>query len=176
MLPRSLLGELLGRDEVEVKAVVEVVAVVGDLVGEIGDLRFERRHGVALAAWLRRIVKARMLLQAFEHFKGKIQPREPRVNLLDRLHDAQALAVVIEAAVPLHQRIEQLLAAVAHGRVPEVVRERDGLGQVFIQPEGAGDRAADRGDLHGVGEPGAQMVAGAIQKDLRLVLEPPEGS
>ena len=59
--------------------------------------------------------------------------------------------------------------------MPEVVRERDGFGQVFIQPERAGDRAADRGDLDGVREPRAQVVAGAVEKDLRLVLEPPEG-
>ena len=36
-------GDLLGIDEIEVQAVVKVVAVLGDLIGEIRDLRFQRR-------------------------------------------------------------------------------------------------------------------------------------
>ena len=35
--------KLLERDQAGAQAVVEIVVVVGDLVGEIGDLRFERR-------------------------------------------------------------------------------------------------------------------------------------
>ena len=37
----DVFGKLLFRQQPGVQAVVEVVAVIGDLVGEVGDLRFE---------------------------------------------------------------------------------------------------------------------------------------
>ena len=178
VLPRGLLGELLGRDEVEVEAVVEVVAVVGDLVGEVGDLRFERGAGKLPAISLRgrrRVVEFGVLLQTLAHFPREIQAGKARVFLLDEFDDAEALAVVLEAAVVAHQAVQQLLAAVAERRMPEVVGERDGFGEVFIQPQRAGDGAADGRHLDGVGQARAEVVAGAVEKDLRLVLEPPEG-
>ncbi len=58
----------------------------------------------------------------------------------------------------------------------EVMRERDGLGQIGVQPERAGDVARDGGDFHRVREPRAEMVAGAVEKNLRLVFEPAEGA
>ncbi len=58
----------------------------------------------------------------------------------------------------------------------EVVRQRDGLGQVLIQPQRAGDVARDGGHLHRVREPRAEVIAGAVEKNLGLVFEPAEGA
>ncbi len=58
----------------------------------------------------------------------------------------------------------------------EVVRERDGLGQVRVQPQRAGDVARDGGDFDRVREARAEMIAGAVEKNLRLVFEPAEGA
>ena len=89
-------------------------------------------------------------------------------------HDAQALRVVVEAANGLHRLVQRVLAGVAEGRVAEVVGQRDGLDQVFVQVERAGQRARDLRHLQAVRQPRAVMVALVIDEDLRLMDEPPE--
>jgi hypothetical protein len=67
-----------------------------------------------------------------------------------------------------------VLASVAERRVPEVVPERDRLGQVLVQVQAPRDRPRDLHDLHGVGQPGPVMIAERGDEDLRLVLQPAE--
>ena len=54
VLPDLELLELLGSDELEIESVVQIVAVIGNLVGQIGDLRFQRWAGVSLVGARRR--------------------------------------------------------------------------------------------------------------------------
>src|SRR5437870_601428 len=49
--------------------------------------------------------------------------------------------------------------------------EGDGLGQVFIQAQGAADVSRNGGNFHRMGQPRAQMIAGAVEKDLRFVFQ-----
>src|SRR5439155_9155728 len=88
------------------------------------------------------------------------------------LDHAQALAVVLKPAVIFHQLVQYHLAFVPERGVTEVVRQRDGLRQVFVKFERAGDVAGDGGDFHRVRQPRAQMVASAVEEDLRFVFEP----
>ena len=110
--------------------------------------------------------------QSLADFPRQIQPGKTGVFLLQFLDDPQALAIVLKPAVVLHQFIEDHLALMAEGRVPQIVRQRDGFGQVFIQLQGTGDVAGDGGDFHRMRQPCAQMVARAVQEHLRLVFEP----
>lgn len=126
-----------------------------NLVGEIRDLRLERRMRCALRAGLRTFVKTRVLLQSLAHLVAEIQAGKFRVAQLDHVHDAQALLIVIEAAVLVHQLVERLLARVPKGRMPEVVRERDHFGEILIQPERTRDGARDVRDFKSVREPRA---------------------
>ena len=71
--------------------------------------------------------------------------------------------------------VERPLPRVAEGRVAQVVAQRDGLGQILIEPQRAGYGPGDARDLEGVGQAGAVVVALRLQKDLGLVLEAPEG-
>ena len=64
----------------------------------------------------------------------------------------------------------------AKRRVSEIVRQRQGLRQIFVEAEGAGDRAGDLRDFEAVGQAGPVMVALVIDEDLCLVLEAPEGA
>jgi hypothetical protein len=43
------------------------------------------------------------------------------------------LQVVLEAAVPFHALVQGILAGVAERRVAEVVGQRNGLDEVFVQ-------------------------------------------
>ena len=54
--------------------------------------------------------------------------------------------------------------------VTEIVREADGLGEVLVEAERAGDRAGDLRHFEAVGQPRAVVVALVIDEDLGLVL------
>ncbi len=117
-----------------------------------------------------------MLVQALEDLEGEIEAGKFRVFRLDQLDDAKALVIVIEAAVGAHEAVEFGFAGMAEGGVAEIVGEGDGLGEVLIEGEGPRDGAGDGGDLDGMGEPGAEVIAGAAEEDLGLVLEAAEGA
>ena len=82
---------------------------------------------------------------------------------------------MVEAAVVGEQAVEGFLARVAEGRMAEVVGEGDGFGEIFVEAERAGERAADGRDFHRVGEARAVVVAGAVEEDLGFVFEAAEG-
>ena len=56
--------------------------------------------------------------------------------------------------------------------MPEIVRERDRFREIFVQSQSARDRATDRRDFDRMRQARAQMIARAIEKNLRLVFEP----
>src|SRR5262249_38428557 len=55
-------------------------------------------------------------------------------------------------------------------RVPKIVRESDRFSEIFIQAQCASNCPANGCHFNRMCQPSAQMVAGPIQKDLRLVL------
>ena len=70
--------------------------------------------------------------------------------------------------------VERVLAGVAERRVARVVSEPDRLGQVLVQPQRPGDDARDRRRLERVRDPRPVVVAGGVDEDLRLALQPAE--
>jgi len=81
---------------------------------------------------------------------------------------------VIEAATRGKTAIERSLTGVTEGRMAEVVRERERLGQILIEAERAGERASDLGDLEGMGQASTEVIALVKDEDLGLVREAPE--
>src|SRR5256886_9890859 len=122
------------------------------------------------------IVAGKVLGQTLAHFPGKVQSGEAGIFLLQLLDHAQALAVVLKPAVVFHQLVQYHLAFVPERGVAEVVRQRDGLRQVFVELERSGDVAGDGGDFYRVRQPRAQMVAAAVQEDLGFIFEPAKGA
>ena len=72
------------------------------------------------------------------------------------------------------QPVEDLLAAMPEGRVPEVMSERDGARQMDIQSQSLGNRRADRLDVQDVLHAGADMIVFHVGEYLCLVLESSE--
>jgi hypothetical protein len=58
--------------------------------------------------------------------------------------------------------------------VSQIVPERDGLGQILVQPQCAGDRARDVTDVERVGESHPVVIAFRREEHLGLVLETAE--
>ena len=81
--------------------------------------------------------------------KHQVQAVEGAVALLQRIDHAQRLQIVLEAAMVLHAGVERILARVTEGRMAEVVRERDGLDQVFVQAAGCAQSSARSGRPRG---------------------------
>src|SRR5437868_4037195 len=77
-----------------------------------------------------------------------------------------------KAARARHLGVERLFARMPKGRVAEIVRQRQGLGEVLVEPQHAGDGAGDLRHFEAVGQARPVMVALVIDKDLRLVLQP----
>ena len=89
----------------------------------------------------------------------------------------QRLLVVAEvAAVRSRERgVERRLSpACPNGVWPGVVAEPDRLDEILVQPQGARDDPGDAGRLERVRHPRAVVVAGRVDEDLRLALQPPE--
>ena len=106
------------RDDAGADGVVDIVVEVGDAVRHGDDLALERGRRAA----------ALVVQDAVAHLEGQV---EPLPAVFQKAHHAQALHVVLKAA--RHELREHVLAAVAKGRVPEVVPERDGLRQILVE-------------------------------------------
>ena len=178
------------------QAVVEVVRIIGDIVGDRRRLRLEARIGCKLEAPARVIFEDRrrhaaqsiaaerpavlaeertiVLDEPFERFPDEIEPVEIGIAALELGHDAQRLRIVVEAAEGRHAGFEDVFARMSERRVAEIVGERQSLGQIVVEPERAGERAGDLGHLDRMRQPGPVMIALVRHEDLRLVGEAPE--
>ena len=191
-------GEVVDREQPGAQPVVDVMGIVGDVVGQRRRLRLAAGEGRELQILLGGVVEDRerhagsgvarrraavgpeqravVLDQALERLPGEVQPVERGVAPLEPGHEAKRLGVVVEAAERRHAVGERVLAGVAEGRVAEVVRQRQRLGEILVEAERAGERAGDLADLDRMGEPGAVVVALVEDEDLGLVLEAAEGA
>ena len=174
--------QLLHADQTRAHAVVDIMGVVRNLVGQIAQLGFERRllaaqktlgnaAGLALLYALGVGVRA-VLENAFACLESEIQAVEAGVTLFEPVDHAQALQVVLEAAPLAHAFIERILARVAERRMTQVVRQADGFNQVFVEPQRARDRTAQLRDFERMREPRAKQIALVVQEHLGLVDQP----
>ncbi len=150
-----------GFDQATFEGVFEIVATVSDFVGEIDGLGFERGLGFG----------ARLGVKTLADFVGEVEAIEFRVFDLELFDDAEALVTPTEAAGILHELVESVFDGMAKGGMAEVSGEGDGLGEVFVEAEGAAEGAGEGGDLNGMGEAGTDVVAGTVQWDLGFVFE-----
>src|SRR5438270_1989884 len=99
------------------------------------------------------------------------------ITLLEVLDDTQRVDIVVEAAaVALEAAVERALTGVSEGRMADVVNQRQGLGQIFVQAKCSGDGPGDLRNLDGVGQAAAKMIGRAAGKYLRLPRQAAEGT
>ncbi len=133
--------EIVHREQLGAQPVLDVVVVVGDIVGDGGNLRLGPGEGVeteivdfdvfgdgprqrlVLLFLLRPRPDQRTVVldHAFQGFPGQVQAVEFRITLFQPGDDAQRLGVVIEAAIGRHDFFQRILAGVTEGRVAEIV-------------------------------------------------------
>ena len=112
--------------------IIHIVVEIGDLVGKPHHTAFECRGMTA----------GPVVADAVTYLKGKIQPL---TVLFQDLHHTDGLFAVDKprGAEPVQDR----LAAVPEGRMPEVMPERDRLRQVLVETKSLCDRPRDLRDL-----------------------------
>ncbi len=175
-LPELEVGAVGRGDHAGAQAVIKVVGGVGQFVGGVGDLRFQVAAQLGVEGFcVGDVVLSFVLDDTFANLPGEVEAGEVGIALFELGDDAQRLAIVIEAAMLAHQRVERGLAGMAEGGVAKIVCQADDLDEVFIGAQGTGYSASDLGDLEGVGEPRAEVIALEVDEDLGLIFKPAEG-
>ena len=183
------LGQLVQSEDTRRQPVIDVVVVVGDIVGDRRDLRFGRGPGPQ--AKIERAVeiddrlprrplqhagcRAVVLDDPFQGLPGQVQAVESGVAPFETGQHSEGLDVVVEPAPALHPRLQHILSRMAERRVAEIMAKADGLGEIGVETQRPGQRPRDLRHLKRMGQPGAEMVALVGYEDLGLLLQPPEG-
>ena len=170
---------------------------VGDVVGEVHDLRFEaasaRGRALAhpgedaqivavdavLARGLHRIgalpLRPGVLADRIEGRAGEVEARglaafsdDLRFEPRDQ---SERLGVALESPAVGGEIVEDAFAVVPEGRVAEVVAQAGGVDDVGVGSELFAEFAPDLGDFEGVGEAGADEVVGGGPQDLGLLAQ-----
>ncbi len=77
--------------------------------------------------------RAVVLHRTLERLPGEVQAVEIGIAPLQPRQHAKSLIVVREAAPRLDRRIERFLAGMAEGRMAEIVRQSERLGEIFVE-------------------------------------------
>jgi hypothetical protein len=84
--------------------------------------------------------------------------------------------VVETFAEAFHFAVQRFLSGVGERRVPDIVSQRQGFGEILVQSKDVGQGARDLGDFDGMGQAIAEMIGQAGSEDLGLSLKPAEGT
>jgi hypothetical protein len=171
--------QLLERDQPGAQSIVHVVIVVSDFVGQIADLRFHRGlratdETFAQFAQPASVFRGTMLDDAFACLETQVKPLEGRVTLLEQVHRAQTLQIVLEPAVVAHAIVERVLSGVTKRGVSQVVRKRNRFNQILVELQGTRYPACNLRNLEAVCQTRTEQVALMIDEDLGLVFKAPE--
>ena len=127
--------------------------VVGNFIGQIAQLRFQaglgmlqkpQRHTIWLEGFKVTCMVGRAVLQnALTRLERQIESVKLRVTLLQLINHAQALQVVLKAAKRRHAVVQRVLPGMAKRRVTEIMRQRNGFNQVFVELQRTRNRAPE---------------------------------
>ena len=106
----------------------------------------------------------------------EVEAVEIGIAMFELGHQPQRMGIVVEAADVRGHRVQRFLAGMAEGRVAQIMGQRHGLGQIFVDRQGARQAAGELRHFQRMGQPGAVIIAFMLHEDLGLVLEPAEGA
>ena len=161
----NAVADLFEGEDAGVEAVVEIGGEVGNFVGEVDELSFERwaqveevfcQFGMGVGG-----VVTRMLDDAFADSEGEVEAAICGGAFFEPGNNTEGMQVVIEPqAVGAEGTVKGLFAGMAEGWMANVVGERERFSQVDVQTQSAGECARSLRHFKCVGEAGAEMIAG----------------
>ena len=78
-------------------------------------------------------MKCSVFPQSLAHFECQVQTLKIRIGIFKKFDHSHTLPVVIEAAVVAHALGQHLFAGMSKRRVSKVMRQSDGLREVFVE-------------------------------------------
>ncbi len=171
--------QLLKSDQSGPQTVIHVVVVVGNLVGQIGQLGFEGglatfEETPADVAEHCGILRRTVLKYSFPGLMHEVETVEFGIAFLKEINRPERLEIVLESTEILHADVERLLAGVTERGVPQIMGKGHGLRQVLVELQGAGDGAGDLGNFDAVSQAGTEEIAFVVYENLGLVFKPPK--
>src|ERR1700722_14504408 len=160
--------------------IVEISRAVGDLVGHIDKLRFQRwtkLEQILSQFWMLidRII-VRVFDDALANFERQVESAKGRIAQLEVFHDAQGVQVVVEKISMLtHGKVERFFSRMSEWRMSHVMRPREGFNHVHVQAKLARNGSGDLRDFNGVGQAITKMVGMAAGENLGFCLKPAKG-
>lgn len=187
VLHERILANRIEPQKAALQAVIDVVACVGDFIGIIDHDCLKARVqsepevcveiGGELGTEKVLAIGRGMFQDSLQSRKREIQAIEIFITFFELLHHAKRLEVVVKpraTTTALQYRIELIATRVPKGRMPQIMRERNGFAKRLAKPELLGDRTRNLADFERMREARAEKVAHAVEKNLRFVLEPPK--
>jgi hypothetical protein len=188
------LAQVFEVEQTGAQPVVDVMGVIGDIVGERRALRlgrgeqlklkrkncvefidFEWNISIIVMSRMRSAQRAIMFDQPFQRLVAQVEPVPAGVAPLQLCDDAQGVGVVVEAAEGRHTGVQDFLASMTETGMAEVMGERRRLGEVFVQRQPARKGPRNLSHFDRMGQAGAEMIAFQRDEHLGLVGEAAEG-
>src|SRR5580704_4722101 len=124
-----------------------------------------------------RVIIARVLDDALAHFESQVEPAKSRITLLEILHDAQRVQVMVEEkAMSAHGSIERFFPSMPKRRMAEIMHQSKSFGQVNVESQSRGDGARDLRDFNRVRKTVAEVVGIPAGENLSLIFKTPKGA
>src|SRR3990172_5390445 len=100
-----------------------------------------------------------MLEDALAGFESQIQAAKWSVLLFQHVDDPQRLQIVLKTTISAHAVVQRTLSGVPEGRMPQVMRQRDGLRQILVERKRSCHGARDLCNFNGVRQARAEHIA-----------------
>ncbi|PHJ94047.1 hypothetical protein VF09_37190 [Nostoc linckia z9] len=175
------------------QAVINVMGVVSDVIGNGRDLGFQAGKARQFQVMDLAIVEDRlrngstcplpalgfqrsiMLHKTFERLPGQVQSVEIGITPFELGHDTQRLGIVVEAAIGREHLVQRIFTRMAKRRVAEVVHQRHAFREILVELQSTRQRAGNLRHLDRVCQTGTIVVTIRADEDLGLVLEASKG-
>ena len=178
------IAQLRQSDQAGPHAIINVVRVVGNLVGQIAQLGLQTwllpaQEPPAYTTGLGHLQLLGMLARtmfedALPRLKGEIEAVVLGVPFFEPIHHAQALQVVLKTPKPGHAAMQRILPRMPKRRMPQVMGQRNRLDQVLVDLQRPRNGPPELRHLQRVGQPGAEQIPLVVEEHLRLVDQAPE--
>jgi len=150
-LPQLDFSQFFQTDIARLESIINVMIIIGNLIGQIDNLRFERRSPARIKCRFcqrtRLVVIRGMLDNSFAGLPTEIETIKIRIAVLKDVDYSQRLTVMLKSTVILHQSVEDRLSSVTKRRMTQIVGEGQSFYQIFIKLQGPGDAACNLGNL-----------------------------
>ena len=134
------------------QAIIDIMIVVGNFVGEVGQLGLQAglqaiQEPLPDLAQIARIAPRTVFQDALARLVCQVQTCEFRVFFFQFIDDSQGLQIMLKPPEGFHAAVQRVLTRMAKRRMTQIVRETNRFDKLLIETERRRNRAADLRNL-----------------------------